>query len=64
MNDLKRNKLTQLFKSEVSALSKEIDPNSSQDWYSLTIGWAIAKGLSPDDSHDFANHIRYHTSLG
>lgn len=35
-----------------------------QDFCSLTIGWAVAKGLSLDHAYTFALHIRYHTNLG
>jgi len=52
------------FKSEVSDRAAEIDPSDEQDWFSLTLGWAIANGLSPDEAHSFASHIRYHTDLG
>lgn len=53
-----------LFKNEVADRAAKIDPSSEQDWFSLTLGWAIAKGLTPDESHAFAIHIRYHTTLG
>jgi hypothetical protein len=56
--------LIPVFKAEVSDRSDEVDPSSSQDWFSLTLGWAIAKGLSPDDAHAFALHISHHTDLG
>lgn len=56
--------LSTLFKSEVTDKASEIDPSSEQDWFSLTLGWALAKGLSVDDAHDFALHIRYNTELG
>ena len=42
----------------------EIDPTNEQDWYSLTLGWAIGKGLTPDEAHDFARYIRYKTDWG
>lgn len=35
-----------------------------QDFYSLTLGWAMAKGLSVDDSFEFARYIRYNTNYG
>ena len=37
---------------------------SDVDWHSLTFGWAIAKGLSPEDAYEFADYIRYDTDLG
>jgi hypothetical protein len=51
------------FKKELSDKSFEVDPSDEQDWYSLTLGWAIAKGLSPKDAHKFSTHLRYHTEL-
>lgn len=53
-----------LFKKECHERAKLIDPDDDQDWYSLTLGWAIAKGMHPDKAHEFANHIRYETELG
>lgn len=56
--------LIALFKTEVHDRAGEIDPDSRRDWFSLTLGWAIAKGLSPDDALLFALRIRYKTDLG
>lgn len=56
--------LKALFKTEVHDRASTVDDNDSQDWYSLTLGWAIAKGLTPADAHKFATHIRYSTDLG
>lgn len=51
------------FKKEVSDHATEVDPESEEDWHSLTIGWAIAKGLSPRNARTFAGHVRYNTDL-
>lgn len=56
--------LIKLFKTECHDRAGEIDPENERDWYCLTLGWAIAKGLSPSDAYDFALHIRYKTDLG
>lgn len=56
--------LIELFKTECHDRADEIDPANEMDWYCLTLGWAIAKGLSPSDAHGFALHIRYKTELG
>lgn len=61
---MNREEFTALFKSEVRDLSVEIDPSSELDWFSLTVGWAIAKGMNPDDAREFAVYIRYKTDLG
>ena len=47
------------YKATVSDRAAEVDPGSCQDWYSLCLGWGIAKGLSPDDAHAFALHVGY-----
>lgn len=52
------------FKTEVHDKGSEIDPGDEYDWWSLTLGWALGKGMSPDDASSFATHIRYNTSLG
>ena len=49
---------------QTCALPIYVDPGNEQDWFSLTLGWAIAKGLEPEEAHKFAIHIRYHTALG
>jgi len=56
--------LIELFKTECHDRAGGIDPDNIQDWFSITLGWAIAKGLSPDDAYDFASYIRYSTELG
>jgi hypothetical protein len=56
--------LIELFKTECSDRALAIDPDSEQDWFSLTLGWAVAKGLDPEAAYDFAVHIRYKTDLG
>lgn len=56
--------LVKQWKEEVSDRAKEVDPNNKEDWYSLCLGWAIGKGLTPDDAYAFATYIRYKTNLG
>ena len=56
--------LIQQFADEVSEKSGEIDPGNEHDWRSLTLGWALAKGLPPHEAADFASFIRYSTNLG
>ena len=56
--------LISLFKTEVNDRASDIDPANDLDWFSLTFGWAVAKGLSPREAHLFAIHIRYNTDLG
>ncbi len=59
-----KEKLTKQFKVEVHDRAKKIDPHNEYDWTGLTLGWAIAKGLSPLDATEFATYIRYDTDLG
>lgn len=56
--------LVQQFKREVHNNAEAIDLSDGQDWYSITLGWAIGKGLSPAEAHAFALFIRYDTELG
>lgn len=64
MSPDKKAKFEKMFKEEVNDKAKKVDPDNEQDWYSLTLGWAIAKGMSPNMAHDFATYIRYETPLG
>jgi hypothetical protein len=56
-------KFLEPFKQEVSNRAKSIDPENTQDWYSITLGWAIAKGMSTKDAHEFSVFVRYSTNL-
>lgn len=51
--------LLEAFKNEVCEKAKEVDPDSSQDWYSLSIGFFVAKGASPEVAHHLATTARY-----
>lgn len=57
-------KMVALFKSEVHDRATEIDPDDEHDWRSLTLGWALAKGMTPDEADEFSVYIRYSTNLG
>jgi len=65
--------MIELFKKEVHDRAGLIDPGCEEDWKSLTIGWAVAKGMSLEvtdpmtevsEVHNFALYIRYYTDLG
>jgi len=60
-DDLKRHLL--MFQREVSKHAKAIDPDNEHDWRSLTLGWALAKGFTPDAASEFASFVRYNTDL-
>jgi hypothetical protein len=47
------------FKAEICDRSADVDPDSEYDWYAISLGWAIAKGLTPDDAGEFSIHVRY-----
>ncbi len=64
MTELTRKQWVQLFKEECHDKAKEIDPANEHDWYSLTLGWALAKGMEPKKAQIFAIYIRYETDLG
>jgi hypothetical protein len=57
-------KLTHSFEIEVHDKAKMIDPENEHDWYSLTIGWGLGKGLPPNEAIEFAGYIRHETELG
>jgi hypothetical protein len=39
--------------------SRDIDPGDEQDWFSLTLGFFLAKGLTAEEAHDLSRHVRY-----
>lgn len=59
MGSEKWSRLVLVFKKQVCDRDDDIDPNDDQDWYSLSIGWALAKGLEPQDAYQFAEWMRY-----
>lgn len=64
MENPQTEELVKLFKTEVNDRSEEVDPNSEEDWFSLSVGWGLAKGLSPEQAREFAIYLRYSTDLG
>jgi hypothetical protein len=56
-------KLLHEFKKEVTDYSDSIDPEGEEYWKSLTLGWAIAKGLEHEAAREFAIYVRYNTDL-
>lgn len=56
--------LIDLFVEEVQDRAEEIDPNDQEDWSSLIIGWAIAKGLKPADARTLCEYIHRFTEYG
>jgi hypothetical protein len=53
----------ELFRREVTENADKIDPYDDNDWHSLVLGWAIAKGMSPEEARKFANYVSYETDL-
>lgn len=56
--------LAEEFKEEVHERSEDIDPAYELCWHTLTVGWALGKGLDPDSARSFASYIEYQTNLG
>jgi hypothetical protein len=52
------------YQQEIWDRREDVDPSDEQDWFSLTLGWAIAKGLQPEEAHYFSIYIRYKTDMG
>lgn len=51
--------LLPLFKSEICDQAQAIDPDEEMDWHAMSIGWAMAKGLSINEAGWFAGYVRY-----
>lgn len=53
--------LLQLFRDEICARSNEVDPpeDDGLDWYSMSIGFFLAKGATVDQAYDLASKARY-----
>lgn len=51
------------FAEQVTQFSEDIDPDNERCWLSLTVGWAVAKGMTGEDANDFATWVRYETEL-
>lgn len=56
--------LYDLFESECAKRSDDLDGDDGLCWHSMAVGWAIAKGLDPEEAWDFSGYIRYWTNLG
>jgi hypothetical protein len=52
------------YQKEIWDRREDVDPSNEQDWFSLGLGWAIAKGLTPEEAHEFSIYIRYNTEMG
>ena len=53
-------KLTPLeleYKDTIYDKSKRVDPSDERDWYCMSYGWALGKGLSIAKSHKFAEKV-------
>lgn len=61
-----RDKFLQLFHEHATTIyahSREVDEAEEQDWYSIALGFALAKGLTPTEAHEYAIIERYSTNL-
>lgn len=59
MDPATRDHWCELFATEITDRETEIDESEEQDWYSLSLGWALGKGLSVDESHALSIYLRY-----
>ena len=39
--------------------SRDIDPRDEQDWFSLTLGFFLGKGVPAEEAHDLSRYVRY-----
>ena len=58
------NTLIDDYKDNVDSHCDEIDPDCDELWFSLTLGWALGRGLDPRTARSFAEYIWHHTDLG
>ena len=59
MNQEQIDKAVNDFKVEVCDRFAEVDPHSEEDWYALSLGYFLAKGLSIEESRFTASKVRY-----
>jgi hypothetical protein len=68
LSDEMKEALDPMFRTEVDLPAKKDADNENildeSCFHSLTIGWALAKGLTLDDSYDYVTYVRYHTDMG
>lgn len=64
MSEAEKARLTALWKAEVADRSSEIDSAGEHHWHTLCYGWALGKGVQPEEAYKFATYIRYDTDLG
>lgn len=48
------------FMNEIYTMGADIDATDDLDWFSLTVGWALALGVKPEEAYEVASHVRYH----
>lgn len=61
------------FRREIDDKADVLDPSGDHYWKDITLGWAIANGLSPNsdytdeeaatNAHNFALYVRYQTDM-
>ena len=51
--------LVDSFKKDCGDQAKTIDPDEERDWYALSLGYFLAKGLNIEDATDLALIVRY-----
>jgi len=42
---------------DVADHASEVDPGSEEDWGSLALGYALGKGLTPDEAHELCARL-------
>lgn len=50
----------EVYYQEAFRLSDHVDPNEELDWFSLAIGFFIAKGATPERAQRLASSVDYH----
>lgn len=54
-----KEEVKEAFRKEVCEKWQEVDLDSRLDWYDLSIGFFLAKGLNIKEAHELASEVRY-----
>lgn len=55
----KEKNIIERFRREVCERASDIDPAGEQDWYSMSLGFFVACGLSIEEATRCADEVRY-----
>lgn len=47
------------FRVEIRGHAKEVDEDDERDWFCMSYGYFLGKGVCIDDAYALARHVRY-----